>query len=56
MENKIPAYENFESEENLDQNPNTFYGPNNYYPGSQPPQYNNYPCNRPNNGQYNPYS
>lgn len=56
MENKIPASENFESEENLDQNPNTFYGPNNYYPGSQPPQYNNYPCNPPNNGQYNPYS
>lgn len=47
MENKIPASENFESEENLDQNPNTFYGPNNYYPGSQPPQYNNYPCNPP---------
>lgn len=58
MENKIPASENFESEENLDQNSNTFYGPNNYYPGPQPSQYNNYPYNAPplNNGQYNPYS
>lgn len=58
MGNKIPSSENFESEENLDQNPNSFYGSNNYYPGSQPPQYNNYQYNAPppNNGQYNPYS
>lgn len=58
MENKIPASENFESEENLDQNPNTFYGQSNYDSGPQQPQYNSYPYNAPppNNGQYNPYS